>query len=479
MKQFATEFPIKPLADRDAFVAQIRAWLDGTKYSTIFRSAHDLGGELVHLRASSNEALRIREIRGDNLVGIGMRHDYPDDDGRLWRTELVLRRDNAHRSDILRCLTQCIALEPNVRLETPRKPFLLKTLVRLWGGKDLCLPVADSPLWLTNDAVGLQIADSVTKGTAARYLPVVYISACGDREWLFTEDKIEKLAYDLGGVAHVVVEPSRAFSFRLRDATQGVNAYGGNVAISLPGEGLVRRFFLGWQIEDIEELFSAVRTAAIEIRSQMPTRGWDWTELQEEALRVRRERDRDQLTAQEIETLYQDEIKSLQERLRHLEQQLASRPHSVGLPDTDDLIPEVLVERIGPQIYPGEFSDRLRAAAREMLRTSQQTGLDSRSKAFFEQFSRKVVTSAGLKELREDLRRATKDPKRLPKELSALLARHGYQDKGDNRHVTLESRPNFAGLGNLTFPKTPSDHRSLENLRKQIERTLGITKLDI
>ena len=60
-------------------------------------------------------------------------------------------------------------------------------------------------------------------------------------------------------------------------------------------------------------------------------------------------------------------------------------------------------------------------------------------------------------------------------ELTELLARHGYHEKSDNKHVRLEA--DLAGLDTITVSKTPSDDRGLKNLRKQVERTLGLTKL--
>src|SRR5690606_7137965 len=132
-----------------------------------------------------------------------------------------------------------------------------------------------------------------------KWLPTVYVSATGNGSWLLSRQEIETLAYDLGGIAHVVVEPDRAFSFDLRDATEARNAYGGTVGLSVPGQGIARRYYLGWQIQNADELATAVRSAASALRSQMPAFGWDWTELQEQALRAQRERDRNRLTAAE------------------------------------------------------------------------------------------------------------------------------------------------------------------------------------
>lgn len=483
MLPFSTEFPVIPSNNRAAFVAEVLAWIRGMKHQTVLssKSEAELDGANVHIRSNTGEELRMRELRtGDGWTAIGIRHDFPDDRGRVWRTECVLKRGAAEGGqDLVRLRTQCIAKTPGARLDAPKKPYLIKALLKNgWGGKDQQFNVTDQPVWIEKNDAGLASAKSVTLGEAARWLPSVYVSATGVSSWLLSRQQIEKLAYDLGGIAHVLVEPDRAFSFDLRDATEGRNAYGGTVGLSVPGQGIVRRYYLGWQIQNADELAAALRLTASALRSQMPAYGWDWTELQEQALRAQRERERNRLSAGEIESLYLQEIENLQDRINQLEQQLnASRVASVGT-DEAEFSTDNLVKRIGPEIYPGEISDRLRFAAKTTLSVAEQIGLDARSKAILQRIVERLPASPALAELSKDLERATKDPKRVASELTSLLARHGYSEKSDNKHIRLEANKGFDGLDAITLPKTPSEHRGLKNLRKQIARTLGITKLD-
>lgn len=483
MLPFSTEFPVRASPNRAAFVAEVVGWLRGMKHQTVLSSGStaELDGANVHIRSESGEELRMRELQSaDGWMAIGARHDLPDDVGRVWRTECVLRRGAADGGqDLVRLRTQCIATTAGAKLETPRKPYLIKALIKNgWGGKDRQLEVADQPIWLANNDEGLSKASAVTLGDASKWLPTVYVSATGKSTWLLGKREIEKLAYDLGGIAHVIVEPDRAFSFSLRTQTEAKNAYGGTIALSAPGQGIVRRYYVGWQIQDDSELAATIREAASTLRSQMPSFGWDWTELQEQALRAQRVSEKTRLTAAESEQLYLDEIENLQDRIRQLEQQLVALPSdSVGT-DEGEFSADNLVRRIGPEIYSGEVSDRLRLAAKTTLSVAEQIGLDTRSRAILQRVVDRLPVSPALSELFQDLARATKDPKRVASELTSLLARHGYSEKSDNKHIRLEADKQFDGLDTITVPKTPSDHRGLTNLRKQIERTLGITKLD-
>ncbi|WP_146604716.1 hypothetical protein [Rhodoplanes roseus] len=221
-----------------------------------------------------------------------------------------------------------------------------------------------------------------------------------------------------------------------------------------------------------------VREAIITIRSQMPSEGWDWTELQEQALRRQRERDHNRLSIAETESLYKDEIENLQDRIRQLEGQIAAHQTEEAIEVEDGLLSSLLAKQVGPELYPGEFSDRLRFAAKDCASRAEQIGLDRRSISVLQAIAKNLPTSPALSELLEDLQRATKDPKRIAAELTAILLRHGYREKADNKHIRLEAKNGYDGLDAITLPKTPSDQRGLTNLRKQIERTLGISKLE-
>ncbi|HEX4739329.1 MAG TPA: hypothetical protein VH331_17405 [Allosphingosinicella sp.] len=485
MQPFATEFPVKRSGNKAAFPAEIFAWLRGMQHSTVLASTseRELDGENVFLVSASGEELRMRELRREgDWEAIGFQHDMPDNQGRVWRTEAVLRRGEADAvEDLIRFRTQCLAKKPGAFLESPKKPFLIKTLLKDdWGGLDGEIEVCDEPFWLEDNEDDVALAELVLSGAASRWLPIVYVSATGHDEWLLTPDEIEKLSYDLGGVAHVVVEPSRNFSFQLRDKSEGRNIYDGTLGIAMPGRGFIRRFYLGRQYEKVSDLVDSVRTASISIRGFMPSVGWDWTELQEHALRNQRAALRGALSQEDADQLLDDftkQLNDLQEENRRLTQQLSSQAVSDIAQDERNFAADRMLQNVGKEIYPGEIIDRIRFAAQTALSIAEQNGVDDRTKAVWKGLYERVPRSPALNELLADLGRATKDPKRMASELSALLERHGYRSKSDNKHIRLEPENGYVGLQNITVPKTPSEIRGLMNQRKQIERTLGIGKL--
>lgn len=479
MIPFATEFPVGPIATKAAFVAEVVAWLRGTTYSQVLTGKElDQSGDFAHLRSENGEELRFRELQDDAGAAIGFRHDYGDDLGRIWRTEGILSTSaNPNKEGLVRVRTQCLAGRAGASLETPRKPYLIKALLGDgWGGTDGWLSVSDQPLLLKDDEDDLLLARAVVQGEASEFLPVVYVSSTSGTKWALSEDQVSKLAYDLGGVAHVVVEPNRSFSFKLKEITAGANVYGGAIGVAVPGAGVVRRMFVGWQIPDGRSLADATQTSAIEIRSYFPAVGLDWSEMQERALREAREHDREMLTFSQLEESYLEEIASLKEQVDQLKAERASANSQI---EARAMEPSAGIagSAIAPELYDGEISDRLSYAAKIALDAADRIGLDSRSRFIFERVAA-IQKSPSLSDFKESLRRATKDAKRVASEVAALLVSHGYQEKSDNKHIRLQAGDGMGGLGTITLSKTPSDKaHGLENQRKQIEETLGLRGL--
>ena len=69
-----------------------------------------------------------------------------------------------------------------------------------------------------------------------------------------------RLAYDVGGMAIVLVEPSREFSNKLRSSSGGANPYGGTIGVILPEFGLVRKFYLGGNYDTQRKLSEAIKS---------------------------------------------------------------------------------------------------------------------------------------------------------------------------------------------------------------------------
>ena len=88
----ATEFPVKGTLSRSQFIAEIVAWLRGNSSSSVLDDGGALDADEVfaHLTSPTGEALKFREVDSGGSKLVGFRHDLPDAEGRVWRTEGVL-----------------------------------------------------------------------------------------------------------------------------------------------------------------------------------------------------------------------------------------------------------------------------------------------------------------------------------------------------------------------------------------------------
>ncbi len=491
MKQFVTEFPVGSSLDGNGFIAEIIAWIRGIKNSRVLENArkNELDENAVDLKVdATGESLALRRVSlEDGTEASGFRHEIGDDKGRLWRTEGVFRQGDEGLRDtsrIVQIRSSCLAAEPNAVLDVPRKPYLVKMLVKEGhGATDGDFPLQDRPQLLAAGEKDLEKAARAILGNGSFCLPIVYISSQAQGGWALERRALDKLAFELGGVAHVVLEPSREFSFRLRDRTKGKNPYDGSVGIILPGSGMHRRLFRGWRLPGPDDLYEEIMWAAKTSRSFLPTKGWDWPRLLEAHARLISRREREKLGMDEIEELLKDEIEAKDERIRALEAEiedlrevLARQTRDMALAG-DGILNPAFEEKLGPQVYEGEFSDRLRAVVRECVERGQDRGWDARSIAVFERILKSSEATGRAKALAAELDRATRDKNKLHKEVPKLLQRHGYERKSDNKHIKMVPGHDFPGLQMVMVAKTPSENRGLKYLASQIEKAMGLARL--
>lgn len=493
MSLFSTEFYLTDTVGRAEFLAEARAWVQGMKQTELFgpdcTEARD--GDNVRYQASNGESLMFRALGKENdLIAVGCRHDLLADDGLNWRTEAVMRRTT--RGNLLRVRAQCLPTRPLAVPVTPKRTHLIRSLIENGRARnDGPLAVQTSAHRLRDDDEGFGLAAEFACGDFACSLPVVYVSAPEAGSTRLDDSMISKLALNLCGVAHVVVEPSRAFSFAVRDRSKGRNVYAGTAGISVSGRGFVRRMFIGPAYPDASSLAEAIRSAAVELRNAtLGDDGWDWHDLQDhiladqqQALADQRRREARRLSIEDNEKLWSEELAgkdaqlaSKDERIEELEAQISGLQRS--LPEPEETAATHLMPAVSaPEIYQGEFGDRIAAALRFCLEKGSDAGWDNRSLAVFERMLTGLSHSNALDELREDLRRATRDPRRANTDVRTLLERHGFVYKSDNRHTRLEPGEGFDGLANITLASTPSEYRGLKNLCSQIEGIMGITRL--
>ena len=484
MRIFATEFEVKDMSQAK-LVALVLGWLRGMERQTVLDSFNEQDpdtttgkiGDVLYLRAAE-------PIEGEGEA-YGFRFDMPDGD-RLWRTECVLVRDPGNRQ-IMRVRALCEASDGFAKLENPKKPFFIKTLVQEKRiATDGLFEVLEAPHSLAEDASGLEQAELIMSGAATEWLPIVYVSARPNGGHDLTPAELNRLAFRLGGVAHVVLEPTRNFSFQLRDRIGGGNPYGGSIGIVVPQRGVVRRLFVGWRSQDSGDLRDAVERAALATRSAMASKGgWDWSRLVDARSRSQRKKKREgEVSDGELLALCEEEVKELKEKFNEKVKELEARLQDAQVLEDDaktDLGEGVFsaefLNSVGPELWPGEYSDRCIDAINFMLEMRDRDGHDARTVAVLEELSTALRISAHPERISKALSAATRDPKKLAKLIGRELEALGFVRKSDNKHTRYSPPAGCRGIETITVSKTPGEGRGQTNLQKQIENNLGLKRL--
>lgn len=460
MLSFATEFPLAS-SGPEAVLECVAVWLKGSPHRVLEKSEIDAlaNGEISQINASNQSVELLRaNVRGD--VAVGAKHTAVDQD-IIFSTTIIAR--NIEERTWVSVRTDRAALNPQISLKEARKPQILKILLStIGGGLDGELWVQDTPHLLGPS--DLNMAIRLLNGDSDNHLPVVYLSR-SFRDELSCDPSA--LARQLGGLAHVVVEPSRGFSREIQPFTNSRNAYGGAVGIYLPtGQ---RSLILDTGADDWNLRARAAQTVRESLLTRVPMHGFAWSDLEAEKSRENiqalksagstdleayvREFDSENQALRDQNSSLRDEISNLKIELQNLN--AVSTANSSGS--------EKLVAL--QNYFPGETEQILKEALQGCL---SQVFEGSRRQAVLQEYIDRISGTDEIeirkKKVKDLLSQTDKLTAKIEKELSDL----GFSITSDGKHHKLT----YFGDQRLVFSmaKTASDWRAGMNLASDISR---------
>jgi hypothetical protein len=467
MLVWATEFRASEGKTADDLIPIAKEWLVESPHFD-WRYEDFASEEMNELTTygAGHDTLMIGKAELDGHRWVGFRHAWFERGEREWTTEVVAHE----QGDVLwiSIRLNCDVLQPGIELPTPNKPYLVKLLLeRLGGGFDSLLPIGDVPVMLQEDEVDL--AARLMVGTAKNRLPVVYVSV-GRRPRYSVHIKL--LARQLAGMAHVVVEPSRHFSFALSRNVGGSNAYGGAVSVYWPdGAGEQTRFMPG-QFNSTKELertiVEVVRKALTYIR---PEPAGTWSHLREVISRSRIEalKAAGSTAVDEYIEEFGVELQAKDERIQSAEREIGRLSAEIRRLEAlrghgDD---GTLASGHEQEYYPGELRDALVHAlsiGRQSLAPSSRWHhlVNDILEVNPPSESKEVITGA----IKDSLSKMTKFG---PAERKILEdAGFTVTDAGKHAKAIFYDDDRYV----FSIPKTPGDHRSGKNLVSDITKTI-------
>lgn len=467
MLVWSSEFPVRSGSSPQQFLDTCIQWLVGSPHnpwaSADFSVLPNLGTIEEYNKAGQQIRLGILEQTTFGLAAT--QYTWIEKDSRQWQAEVVLR--NKHKESWVSVRISCELLRPGLYLPEPRKPFIVKLLLQnLGGGDDGFLQVTDKPHEL--DLTDIERAISIMRGTAGFRLPVVYVSA-GWGNLLPLDPKF--LATRLSGTAHVIVEPSRAFSRSLAEAVSNKNPYGGGVGIYWPGGMGSHTRFLPNQFVSADDLSKALAERVFEalagFRSDPEL---TWAFLQEAVARQRLEQLK-QDGSQELQDFvdaFDSELSAKDQRLAEAEREIGRlRSEVVRLEAKSELGEGLLGKGSEVDLYPGEINDAI-VVALEHAKTHFGSGT-RRYDIIADLLQSNTITGTADK-LSSEIKRLLSGKPTLGSVEKRALEDLGFDLAEDGKHIQAifrgDKRYSFA------ISKTGSDHRGGKNLAATIIRTL-------
>ncbi len=466
MLSFATEIPVGAEQTSDSFIEAVKEWLLGSPHTRLTKDdIADIGSAGQQSASRGTEAVISLRVARERRDLAAVRYKRTDEDLE-WTTTVTFSRHGIDTWVSIRVF--CESKHPAARLPIAKKPVVVRTLLQaLGGGRDGELQVGQEAYYLSNTEI--EKAAKLIVGDSECRLPIVYVSASFYGG--YTLD-VNRLASDLSGMAHVVVEPNRPFSLRLKLEANSENVYGGSIGIYWPDGGGRRSFFLGRTHETPSELAKAIfDEVRLALTNRRPLERCTWASVQEMVSRQTFEQLKESGSdkVEEYIGAFDKEINAKNAQLEDAENEIGRlkaelRMYQSRIPSLSSVGLKTGAEQ---DFYPNEIAVIVIDA---IIDYQSRVPPDSRrahvATALLD--SNKLDDNAGVyrEKLKELLRGFTKLDQKVRRGLEEL----GFSIAEDGKHYKIT----FQGDDRYTFtlPKSGSDHRGGLNAASDIGRLL-------
>ena len=466
MLTFKTQFPINGNKSVDDLFETGRIWLAGSPHSTLAPIMSNASGiDDNWSTESKNEKIRfIKYENGEKLSAL--RHENIDHSGVRWVTEVACAKSD---DDFWVSVQLSVDSElPVEKIEYGKRPHILKTIMReIGGGMDGKLPVSDQPIYLKGDQV--ELAADVITANAGCLMPVVYVSSDNDGNGYVNAVQLSQW---LSGIAHVLVEPNRSFSFDLAPLVYRENAYGGAVAIYWP-DGIGKWLFLpqGKYLDPKELQIAVARKVRDSLLSQRTRKECTWGYILEQKSRRRIQELRDSGSGKVEEYIaeFDIEIASKKEEIQRLESEVTRLKYGNFSQGDGRLLRTdgVVLSSSEADLYQGE---RLSLIVEALSRALDSSEPHSRRHHVLSDLVNSNTQPCEKDEILESLKEILRAYREMDSTTKSELGRLGFEISEDGKHYKLifrnEERCPFI------LPKTGSDHRGGLNSFSDIKKRL-------
>jgi hypothetical protein len=463
MLVFQTQFSI----NNDATIQQLKdvgiKWILGSPH-TSFKEEDLVSDEINFSYKNADEAIQIIESSNTSYEGLGIRYEKSGNSNDYWVTEVVgAKYENDYKITIQIFWQSDIGSR---QIPKPKRPHIVKLILDEFGvAKDGELEVRDSAYNLNEQDLGL--VDKIINGETSNKMPIVYISRQDD-DTLFVDPKV--ITYHILGLAHVIVEPNRSFSYKLMDLSARQNVYGGAVGIYWPENMNHTRLFpygklhtptdMGKKITDI------IRETLI---SQKIDRKVTWAYIKELHFKNKLAtlKEKGEVELDEYIRNFDEELKAKDEQVEQLENTINNlRQQLKGLRLKDENN-SLLQAGENEELYPNEYNDLILTILNNELKNIQDK---TRKKILLESLLASNQISGFKKQFMKKLHDVFDNYTSLSPKKRQILKGLNFEISEEGKHYKLKYK-NYPAF-QFTFAKTTSDNRAGKNNISTIKNNL-------
>ncbi len=299
-------------------------------------------------------------------------------------------------------------------------------------------------------------------------MPVIYISVSDDNKPYINP---ENVAHHLAGMAHVIVEPDRAFSYKIMELTSRQNVYLGAVGIYWPyGMGNTRLFPYGkYQApSDLEKDITRIVKEALLSQQLVREATWSYLKDLHFKTKIKLLRDKGSTELNEYMFTFDGELEAKNEQIHFLGLEINRlRTHINALNKEVQTESSILTPGEEEELYPNEYNDLLITILHSELQNAEEGSrkallLNSLINANkISGYKNRIID--GLKEVFDNFSKLSPRDKQVLQDIGFTISEEGKHHKlifkNDKRYQ-------------FTVAKTASDYKAGKNNISTIKNKL-------
>lgn len=467
MLVFSTKLYVKKELTDETFIDMAIEWVSGGPNYTFGKIEWNKGEEYTIENKEKTQSFTIMKYSDVVII-----HLVNKDGKVIWTSDFILR--TIDQKKVLAVFLYNDAVDMSVKLpKVFNRPILLKRVIsRSFAEIDNDIETNGKAVYINND--NLDIAAKLINGESEYFMPVIYITPD-----IYTSSyrlDHERLAEDLAGVAHVIVEQDSTCTKELRKVTDGKNPYNGAVQVFYSPK--ITQRLLPNDFENTVEFRKEVTNTVFRklILSKIDDE-FSWTKIRYNKLKAKTQECMDlEHVFDEILEEYEEKLEYSGARIEELEDEIRGLKGKIYALEEREHIKrtktaEICLNTQEISLYDHEMEDViLKILKKELSSMRGDPNLEeSRKYHILESVIQQNEISDTPRQVVDVVSSALKTEGRISKTGKRMLEDVGFRIE-DGSHYKLIFGDDDRYM--ITLAKTSSDHRAMKNAVTKIENIL-------